>query len=237
MCDRFTTAMEHAGVLALAVVVWLVPITKPCDKRDDHNSEASAQKKQQRGEPNRVQCRALMSGPGVGTPVANATALRRPAKSVAQPLRCCDQAIHRSPGAPSMVPVWAGASSFRNRAPRSFAALPDLDNKMSVRCIGDTWVMEQLGEKQDFESHLSRLGFRHEDFKLHVGEAQKSDGTSVGAGVYAVDLIHVITAKSKIYWGGRGANWVAGAADDLARGLFGAPAGHDVPVHRRSESR
>src|SRR5215467_14023989 len=104
------------------------------------------------------------------------------------------------------------------------------DNEMSVSCIGDTSVMEQLGEKQDFELQLSQLGFRHEDFKLHVGQAQSGDGESVGAGVYAVDLIHVITAKSKIYWGGRGANWVAKAGDDLARGLFGAPPARDVPT-------
>ena len=108
---------------------------------------------------------------------------------------------------------------------------------MSVRCIGDTSTMEQLGEKQDFESQLSRLGFRHEDFKLHVGQEQRGDAKSVGARVYAVDLIHVITGKSKIYWGGRGADWVAKAADDLARGLFGAPAVRDVPAYQRSGSR
>ena len=32
---------------------------------------------------------------------------------------------------------------------------------MAVRAEGYCWVMEQLGEKQDFESELSRLGYLH----------------------------------------------------------------------------
>ena len=43
---------------------------------------------------------------------------------------------------------------------------------MTVRSEGDTWVMEQLGEKQDFEAELSRLGFRHEDFIVSVRRAR-----------------------------------------------------------------
>jgi hypothetical protein len=39
---------------------------------------------------------------------------------------------------------------------------------MAVRCEGDSRVMEQLGEKQDFEAELSRQGLKHEDFVLHV---------------------------------------------------------------------
>jgi len=33
---------------------------------------------------------------------------------------------------------------------------------MTVRCEGDSRVMELVGEKQDFEAELSRFGFRHE---------------------------------------------------------------------------
>jgi hypothetical protein len=43
---------------------------------------------------------------------------------------------------------------------------------MAVHSEGDTWVMEQLGEKQDFEAELSRLGYRHEDFILRVRRAR-----------------------------------------------------------------
>jgi len=35
---------------------------------------------------------------------------------------------------------------------------------MTVHCEGDCRLLEQLGEKQDFEAELSRLGFRHEEF-------------------------------------------------------------------------
>jgi hypothetical protein len=37
-----------------------------------------------------------------------------------------------------------------------------------VSCEGDCEIIEQLGEKQDFETELTRLGHRHEDFTLHV---------------------------------------------------------------------
>ena len=39
---------------------------------------------------------------------------------------------------------------------------------MSVRCEGDCKVMEQLGERQHFESELSRLGFSHEAFTIVI---------------------------------------------------------------------
>ena len=39
---------------------------------------------------------------------------------------------------------------------------------MSVICVGDSQVLEQIGEKQDFECELSRVGFRHEEFTVHV---------------------------------------------------------------------
>jgi len=39
---------------------------------------------------------------------------------------------------------------------------------MTVHCEGACRVIEQLGEKQEFEIALSRLGFRHEHFELHV---------------------------------------------------------------------
>lgn len=37
-----------------------------------------------------------------------------------------------------------------------------------VLCSGQYGVLEQLGEKQDFEAELSRRGYRHEEFSLHV---------------------------------------------------------------------
>jgi len=39
---------------------------------------------------------------------------------------------------------------------------------VAVRCSGDCRPMEQVGEKQDFESALTRHALRHEDFMLRV---------------------------------------------------------------------
>ena len=87
---------------------------------------------------------------------------------------------------------------------------------MTVRSEGDTWVMEQLGEKQDFEAELSRLGFPHEDFTLRVRRARP-----------ATDSCQ--SAKSNIYWGGPSENWVAQFVRDVADGFFGqAPTLHRV---------
>lgn len=91
---------------------------------------------------------------------------------------------------------------------------------MTVHGIGDTWVMEQLGEKQDFEAELSRLGFRHEDFTVRVRRARPASAGS-WAYHYAVRVTNCRCAKSNIYWGGAGENWVAQFAQDLADGYFG----------------
>ena len=91
---------------------------------------------------------------------------------------------------------------------------------MTVRSAGDTWVMEQLGEKQDFEAELSRLGFPHEDFILHVRRARPAAADSWDSH-YAVRVTNCQSAKSNIYWGGLGENWVVQFARDLADGFFG----------------
>ena len=43
---------------------------------------------------------------------------------------------------------------------------------MTVHSEGETWIMEQLGEKQNFEAELSRLGIRHGDFTIRVRRAR-----------------------------------------------------------------
>ena len=47
---------------------------------------------------------------------------------------------------------------------------------MTVHCEGDCRVIEQLGEKQDFESELSRLGFKHEHFMLFISAVRTLSG-------------------------------------------------------------
>jgi len=83
--------------------------------------------------------------------------------------------------------------------------------------------MEQLGEKQDFESELSRLGFRHEDFTLYVRRAGLGGINRVWTSNYAVRVTNIPTRKRNIYWGGPGENWVELFASDAANGMYGEP--------------
>jgi len=92
---------------------------------------------------------------------------------------------------------------------------------MSVACTGDVRVIEQLGEKQDFEAELSRRGFRHEDFALQIARVAAS-----GAGWdprYDVAVIHVPTRSKRIYQAGPRRNWVSAFIKDLIGGLYGPP--------------
>ena len=95
---------------------------------------------------------------------------------------------------------------------------------MTVRCEGDSSVMELVGEKQDFEAELSRFGFRHEDFSLCVRRASAQGAKSSWLSNYAVQVSNVTTRKCNVYWGGPRENWVAQFVLDLVNGLYGEPA-------------
>lgn len=92
---------------------------------------------------------------------------------------------------------------------------------MAVRAEGDCRVMVQLGEKQDFEAELSRLGYRHEDFLLRVRLVRRGDSPEMWLSDYAICVTDLRTAKSNIYLGGPRRRWVAQFATDLAQGYFG----------------
>ena len=92
---------------------------------------------------------------------------------------------------------------------------------MSVVARGDVWVMEQVGEKQDFESELTRLGFEHEHFALQVERPRMGGAGARWDSNYAVQVTNVRTGKQNIYWGGPSENWVVRFATDLAHGAFG----------------
>ena len=94
---------------------------------------------------------------------------------------------------------------------------------MAVHCEGDYRVMEQLGEKQDFESELSRLGFRHEHFALHVARKSSRATQLEQAPDYSVTVVNVLTERQRVYHGGPRWEWVPECARDLASGLFGRP--------------
>ena len=102
---------------------------------------------------------------------------------------------------------------------------------MSVRCDGDSRVMEQLGEKQDFEAELSRLGFAHEAFMLFVPRASASNGADPWTRNYTVFVTNTVTKRRNIYWGGPGNRWVADFAADARSGLYGSPEMSRTDIH------
>jgi len=103
---------------------------------------------------------------------------------------------------------------------------------MSVVCVGNSRVLEQLGEKQDFESELSRAGFRHEEFTLHVDWGTSRRSRAGWDPRYEVKVTHAPTQTVKAYQGGPRENWVRRFAADLSQGLYGEPAFAPPPVSR-----
>ena len=93
---------------------------------------------------------------------------------------------------------------------------------MTVHCEGDRWVMEQLGERYDFETELTRRGLRHEDFALHVMREREPSGKTEWAPRYAVTVVNVRTDRRMVYRSGGRKSWIAQFARDLAGGKFGA---------------
>lgn len=94
---------------------------------------------------------------------------------------------------------------------------------MAVRCEGDSREMEQLGEKQDFEAELSRLGFAHEAFIIYVRRTNAPLIDSIWTSNYTVCVTNTFTKRQNIYWGGRGKNWVSDFTADVSSGLYGSP--------------
>jgi hypothetical protein len=79
--------------------------------------------------------------------------------------------------------------------------------------------MEQVGEKQDFESELTRQGMCHEDFELHVQPSAAHDEWNQD---YVVTVRAATVGLCHLYAGGPRQNWVTQFATDLARGGYGS---------------
>jgi hypothetical protein len=94
---------------------------------------------------------------------------------------------------------------------------------MAVRAEGYCWVMEQLGEKQDFEAELSRFGYEHDNFALSVRRARADGIGSEWTANYFVCVTELHTSRSNVYLGGPRGDWVKQFSADLATGFFGAP--------------
>jgi hypothetical protein len=96
---------------------------------------------------------------------------------------------------------------------------------VTVSCEGDCEVIEQLGEKQDFETELTRLGYRHEDFTLHVLRSTARGKPADWSQDYSVTVTAVASGKAGVYDGGPTHDWVRQCASDLCRGVLGRPQG------------
>ena len=94
---------------------------------------------------------------------------------------------------------------------------------MSVLCSGQYGILEQLGEKQDFEAELSRRGYRHEEFSLHVDTDRRLGYRAGWNPRYDVKVTHTPTDTVCSYAGGASQDWVAHFAKDLIAGLYGEP--------------
>lgn len=109
---------------------------------------------------------------------------------------------------------------------------------MTVKCEGDSWVMEQIGEKQDFEAELSRLHLRHEDFVLQVRRGRLGGLDRAWQSHYAVRVTNKVTGNRGLYLGGPGQDWVAAFASDVAEGRYRNPQiGGKLPIPLRNPLR
>ena len=104
---------------------------------------------------------------------------------------------------------------------------------MTVHCEGDCRIIEQLGEKQDFESELSQRGFQHEQFTLHVSRAATA-ARPARQHDYSVLVTGILVAQQRVYTGGPRHEWVREFARDLASGIFGEAtlARRPLPAHQ-----
>ena len=99
---------------------------------------------------------------------------------------------------------------------------------MTVYCEGNRALLEQHGERCDLEIELTRRGFRHQDFALHVLRERKVPGANDWPATYSVTVVNVRADRRRVYRGGRG-NWVAEFGRDLSAGVFGDPVDGAAP--------
>ena len=92
---------------------------------------------------------------------------------------------------------------------------------MTVHCFGDCRLLEQVGEKRDFECELSRHGLPHEVFTLRVERAVMSGDLAAWDHDYSVSVVHTPTLATRVYTGGPRRQWVVEFAEDLRNGAFG----------------
>ena len=92
---------------------------------------------------------------------------------------------------------------------------------MTVHCDGDCRLIEQVGEKQDFECELSRRRLPHEDFKLRVlRRSEPNGGGAAWNHDYSVAVTYLAAKLTHVYTGGPRRNWVGQFANDLLNDAY-----------------
>lgn len=93
---------------------------------------------------------------------------------------------------------------------------------MSVRCTGDNRLLEQVGEKREFECLLSSWGLPHENFELRVRRVRHRQLGDAWSCDYAVSVTRTDSDVRHVYLGGPSYRWIQRFAADLANGKYGA---------------
>jgi hypothetical protein len=95
---------------------------------------------------------------------------------------------------------------------------------VSVRCTGDRRLLEQVGEKREFECLLSAWGLPHENFELRVRRVRHRQLGDAWSCDYAVSVTRTDADLRHVYLGGPSYRWLSRFAADLANGKYRAQA-------------
>lgn len=118
-------------------------------------------------------------------------------------------------------PVRAGTSPHRHiRGVGLLARVHNPRETMTVRCLGEYRLLEQVGEKQDFECMLTAHGARHEEFVLRVRRITHSGRGPEWNCDYSVTVARPSAHRRHVYLGGPAHGWLQRFASDLARGAY-----------------
>jgi hypothetical protein len=89
---------------------------------------------------------------------------------------------------------------------------------MTVHCEGDCPLIDQTGEKQDFEVALTRFHLPHEAFALQVVRVPGTFGSWDWGLRYRVTVRHLPSGRSMMYLATPSQSWVGSFQDDVERG-------------------
>ena len=89
---------------------------------------------------------------------------------------------------------------------------------MAVHCEGDCPLIDQTGEKQDFEVALTRFRLPHEAFALQVVRVPGTFGSWDWGLHYRVTVRHIPSGQSLMYLATPSRSWVGSFRDDVERG-------------------